>query len=109
MTRATDELLHRMVRAIVGEVDPEQVIIFGSRLCGDAHDDSDVDLIVVEAQPLVPRRHATRDDKHLPCGLPASTSLPTSSSTPPTRTTGATPSIISCTSAPRRDGAYARH
>jgi len=41
--RVTDDLLDHMVRAIVDEVDPEQVILFGSRARGDARDDSDVD------------------------------------------------------------------
>ncbi len=56
MTRVTDDLLDRMFRAIVDEVDPEQVMLFGSRARGDARDDSDVDLIVVEAEPLAPQR-----------------------------------------------------
>ncbi|MDD9986487.1 MAG: nucleotidyltransferase domain-containing protein [Spirochaetaceae bacterium] len=56
VTRVTDDLLGRMVRAIVDEVDPEQVILFGSRARGDAREDSDVDLIVVEAEPFGPQR-----------------------------------------------------
>ena len=52
MTRVDDALLHRMVKAIVDEVDPEQVILFGSRARGDATADSDVDLVVVEAVPF---------------------------------------------------------
>ena len=46
----TPELLHRMVRAIVDEVDPEQIILFGSRGRGDARVNSDVDLLVIEAE-----------------------------------------------------------
>ena len=34
----TDALLDRMVQAIVDEVDPEQVILFGSRGRGDARE-----------------------------------------------------------------------
>ena len=56
MIPVTDALLDRMVRAIVAEVDPEQVILFGSRARGDAREDSDVDLIVVEAEPFGPER-----------------------------------------------------
>ncbi len=52
MTQVTDALLDRMVQAIVAEVGPEQVILFGSRARGDAREDSDVDLIVVEAEPF---------------------------------------------------------
>ena len=48
----TDALLDRMIRTIVDEVDPEQVILFGSRARGDAREDSDVDLLVVESEPF---------------------------------------------------------
>ena len=48
----TDDLLDRMVRAIVDEVDPEQVILFGSRGRGDQRADSDIDLVVIEAEPF---------------------------------------------------------
>ena len=52
MIQVTDEILDRMVRAIVEEVDPEQVILFGSRARGDAGEESDVDLVVVESEPF---------------------------------------------------------
>ena len=52
MAPVTDALLDQMVQAIVAEVDPEQVILFGSRARGDAREDSDVDLVVVEAEPF---------------------------------------------------------
>ncbi len=52
MTRVTDTLLGQMVQAIVDEVDSEQVILFGSRVRGDSREDSDVDLVVVEAEPF---------------------------------------------------------
>ena len=52
MVPVTDNLLNQMVQAIVAEVDPEQVILFGSRARGDAREDSDVDLVVVEAEPF---------------------------------------------------------
>ena len=56
MTRVDDALLKRMVQVIVDEVDPEQVILFGSRARGDAAAGSDVDLIVVESTPFVEGR-----------------------------------------------------
>ncbi len=56
MTPVTDALVERMVRAIVAEVDPEQVILFGSRARGEERESSDVDLIVVEAEPFGPAR-----------------------------------------------------
>ena len=52
----TDALLDRMVQAIVDEVDPEQVILFGSRGRGEDRENSDVDLIVVEAESFGPAR-----------------------------------------------------
>ena len=56
MTRVTDNLIGQMVQAIVDEVDPEQVILFGSRGRGDERQDSDVDLVVVEAENFGPNR-----------------------------------------------------
>ncbi len=56
MPAVTPDLLHRMVRAIVDEVDPEQVILFGSRARGEARDTSDIDLLVIEAEPFGPGR-----------------------------------------------------
>ena len=56
MIPVTDGLLGKMVRAIVDEADPEQVILFGSRARGDERKNSDVDFIVVEAEPFGPER-----------------------------------------------------
>ena len=56
MTDVDEILLQRMVAAIVDAADPEQVILFGSRARGDARPDSDVDLVVVEAEPFGPAR-----------------------------------------------------
>ena len=53
---ASDDLLDRMVRAIVAEADPERVILFGSRARGDGGENSDIDLIVVEDEPFGPQR-----------------------------------------------------
>jgi predicted nucleotidyltransferase len=44
---ATQVQIDRMVRRIVKQFDPEQVILFGSQARGDAGPDSDVDLLVV--------------------------------------------------------------
>ena len=41
-----------MVRVIVDEVDPDQVILFGSCAHGDNREDSDVDLLVIESEPF---------------------------------------------------------
>ena len=41
-----------MVNTIVDEVNPEQVILFGSRARGDSYEDSDVDFVVLETEPF---------------------------------------------------------
>ena len=46
-TRSVDEIIAEMTRRIVERFDPLQVILFGSHARGDAHADSDVDLLVV--------------------------------------------------------------
>ena len=56
MERVDDALLQRMTATVVETVDPERVILFGSRARGDAETDSDVDLVVVEAEPFGPDR-----------------------------------------------------
>lgn len=56
MTPVTDAIIGRMVQALVAEADPERVILFGSRAREDSREHSDVDLIVVEAEPFGPAR-----------------------------------------------------
>ncbi len=56
MKQVTDAVIDRMVQAIVEEADPEMVILFGSRARGDFRGHSDVDLIVVGAEPFGPGR-----------------------------------------------------
>ena len=48
MSVATEDMIAEMVKAIVDEVDPVQIILFGSQAKGNAKPDSDVDLLVVE-------------------------------------------------------------
>ncbi len=63
--QVTDALLSDMVQAIVAEVDPEQVILFGSRARGDAHKNSDVDLLVIESTPFGNGRSRRREAARL--------------------------------------------
>ena len=65
MTRVSDRILREMVQVIVNEVDPEQVILFGSRASGTSSDDSDVDLVVVESTPFHRGRSRRREMAHL--------------------------------------------
>ncbi len=56
MTRVDSALLRQMTAAIVRVADPEQVILFGSRARANAGINSDVDLVIVEAEPFGPGR-----------------------------------------------------
>lgn len=56
MQTLNQEAIDQMVQAIVQEVDPEAVILFGSHARGDARPDSDVDLMVIERTPFSPQR-----------------------------------------------------
>ena len=49
-----------MVRQIVAEAKPVKVILFGSYARGSARPGSDVDLLVIERDPVAQRREAIR-------------------------------------------------
>ncbi len=69
----TTALLDRIVQRIVEAVDPEQIILFGSRAKGTAEDASDIDLCVIadmeesrrdvsrRIHGLFPHRHFSMD------------------------------------------------
>jgi predicted nucleotidyltransferase len=42
-----EELLQEMTKALVDELDPEAIYLFGSHAWGEPHEDSDVDFMVV--------------------------------------------------------------
>jgi uncharacterized protein len=56
MVSISEELIDRMARRIVAEVDPAKVVPFGSWARGEATEQSDVDLLVVEREPFDARR-----------------------------------------------------
>ena len=48
MVSISEELIERMARRIVTEVDPEKVVLFGSWARGEASEQSDVDFLVID-------------------------------------------------------------
>lgn len=51
-----ESLLQEMVRRLVEAIDPDRIILFGSRARGDARPDSDVDLLVIKDSDEPPHR-----------------------------------------------------
>jgi len=54
MSTKIEKLLQEMIAIIVREVDPKQVILFGSQARGAARSDSDLDFLIVQDHPFVP-------------------------------------------------------
>jgi predicted nucleotidyltransferase len=54
-----NSVLEEMVRRLVRELDPDMVVLFGSRARGNARPDSDVDLLIVK-DLVEPRTAALR-------------------------------------------------
>jgi predicted nucleotidyltransferase len=54
----TEELIDEMARAVVAEVAPQAIILFGSHALGKSHPGSDIDLMIVESAPF--GRHRDR-------------------------------------------------
>jgi predicted nucleotidyltransferase len=56
MSTASDhtlpDRLRRMVDVIVDEVDPSQIVLFGSQARGDATETSDVDVLIIVEEPF---------------------------------------------------------
>ena len=54
-----------MVKVITADKKPLKVILFGSRARGDAKPNSDVDLLIIEPDPVAQRKEAARLRKML--------------------------------------------
>ncbi len=55
-----DAVLAEIVRCLVEAIDPDRIILFGSRARGDHRPDSDVDLMVVKTSNEPPGRRDVR-------------------------------------------------
>ena len=56
----TEDDIQEMARRIVAEVSPVKVILFGSRAGGAPQPGSDVDLLVIQRDPVQERQEAAR-------------------------------------------------
>jgi uncharacterized protein len=54
MEPAPDDLIQEMTSIIVEAVDPQKIILFGSRARGTAGPVSDLDLLIVQDHPFTP-------------------------------------------------------
>lgn len=60
MTAQSAKLYQEITRRIVTAANPVKVILFGSRARGTAHTGSDLDLLVIERDPVSARQEAVR-------------------------------------------------
>ena len=58
--QVTEDDIQEMTRRIVAAANPVKVILIGSRARGTARLDSDVDLLVIERDPVAQHQEATR-------------------------------------------------
>jgi predicted nucleotidyltransferase len=61
MASLSMDLIEEMAATIVREVQPEAVLLFGSRTGELARPDSDVDLLVIESEPFGPGRDRRKE------------------------------------------------
>jgi predicted nucleotidyltransferase len=72
--QVTPELIAYIVEKIVREIDPQKIILFGSRARGEARDDSDLDLFVIQDSQTA-NRQVRRRIEHLLWGREFSVDL----------------------------------
>jgi predicted nucleotidyltransferase len=71
MQKLSPKMLDQVVKQIVDVAHPEKIILFGSYARGDARDDSDFDLIIIEREVTARRRETVRIRRALrPLGVP---------------------------------------
>ena len=55
-----ESVIEKIVRKLVNAIDPDRIVLFGSRARGDARPDSDVDLLVIKDSDEPAYRRAQR-------------------------------------------------
>ena len=58
--RIDDALIEEIVRRVLSVATPERIILFGSAATGEMTRDSDIDLLIVEAEPIDQREEYVR-------------------------------------------------
>ncbi len=48
----TEADIRNIVRVIVDAIEPDRIVLFGSRATGDSHRESDLDLLVIRSEPF---------------------------------------------------------
>ena len=61
MNTNVPDVLDEIVQRLVEAAHPEQIVLFGSYIRGDARPDSDLDLLVIEEEPFGPTRSRYRE------------------------------------------------
>jgi len=56
MVNISDNIIDKMTQRIVHEIHPQRILLFGSWARGEANQNSDIDLLVVEREPFGPNR-----------------------------------------------------
>ena len=63
--RVTSALLNYIVQKIITRIAPEQIILFGSRARGEANEESDLDLFIIQDSPVSNREVRRQVDRLL--------------------------------------------
>ena len=61
MEDVSEMTIKRIVDIIVDALEPERIILFGSRATGDFQEGSDIDLLIVNSEPFDERRSKRKE------------------------------------------------
>ena len=65
MKPAAEDMLARITQIIIKEMNPQQIILFGSQARGSAHPDSDFDFLIVKERPFSPTKNRRQEMSRL--------------------------------------------
>jgi predicted nucleotidyltransferase len=70
LQEVTSRVIEQIVQAIVRTVDPDRILLFGSRARGTSSPTSDLDLLIVEDQPFTAGRSRRKEMARIWQALP---------------------------------------